>query len=53
VAASCFPRYLPVLDPEGDSWAALTGRPVEYRLRVGGGARSWLDLTVAEEERCS
>ncbi|WP_375003494.1 CocE/NonD family hydrolase [Aeromicrobium sp. CTD01-1L150] len=50
IAASCFPRWMPVIDPEGDSWTATTGAPVEYQLRVGGGARSHLDVTVTEGE---
>lgn len=49
VAASCFPRYLPVINPEGDSWSATTGPQVEYRLRTGGGADSFLQVTVADE----
>lgn len=49
VAASCFPRWMPVIDPGGDSWSAITGPQVEYRLTTGGGARSHLDLIVASE----
>ena len=46
VAASCFPRYLPVIDPETDSWEAATGPRVSYTLQSGSGEASFIDLTV-------
>ena len=49
IAASCFPRWMPVIDPGGDSWSAITGPRVEYRLISGGAAHSHLDLIVADE----
>jgi predicted acyl esterase len=47
VAASCFPRYLPVIDPETDSWEVTTGPRVTYTLTSIPGATSFIDLTVA------
>ena len=29
-----FPRYMPVIDPAGDSWTAVSGPRVEYQLRA-------------------
>lgn len=50
IAASCFPRYMPVIDPDGDSWSAVTGPQVPYRVVTGGQAQSYLSFMVAEEE---
>jgi predicted acyl esterase len=47
VAASCFPRYLPVIDPETDSWNATTGPRVGYTLQSSPGEASFIDLTFA------
>lgn len=49
VAASGFPRWMPVIDPHGDSWSAVTGPTTQYRLRLGGNAHSHLDITIADE----
>lgn len=49
VAASCFPRYLPVIDPVAGSWDALTGMPIEYWLSSGPGNPSFLELTTASD----
>jgi uncharacterized protein len=50
LAASCFPRYMPVIDPDGDSWSAVSGPRVPYRLRTGGLAESYLSFMVADEQ---
>jgi len=47
IAASCFPRYLPVIDADGDSWEALTGPRVTYTLTSGPGQQSFIDVSVA------
>ena len=46
VAASCFPRFMPLIDPDGDSWSATEGPRVEYRLSTGNVSTSYVDLTV-------
>jgi len=49
LAASCFPRYLPVIDPVTGSWAALSGPRVRYTLRTSAGLPSTIELMVATD----
>jgi putative CocE/NonD family hydrolase len=46
IAASCFPRYFPVIDPDGDSWTSLTGPKVWYRLATRDLQNSYIEIPV-------
>ncbi|MGI9136754.1 MAG: CocE/NonD family hydrolase, partial [Candidatus Nanopelagicales bacterium] len=46
VAASCFPRYFPVIDSDGDSWMALTGPKVLYTLSTDDIQDSYIEIPV-------
>jgi predicted acyl esterase len=46
IAASCFPRYFPVIDPDGDSWTSLTGPKVGYRLATRDLQNSYIEIPV-------
>jgi putative CocE/NonD family hydrolase len=46
VASSCFPRYLPIIDPGQDSWTAITGPATQVHLQTGAAAGSRLSLHV-------
>lgn len=49
LSASCFPRYLPVIDPVSGSWAAVTGPSVRYTLRTGPDSSSAIEFMTATD----
>jgi putative CocE/NonD family hydrolase len=48
LASSDFPLYLPHPGTDEDPWHAVTGRPSEQTLKVGGGAEAYVSLTIAD-----
>jgi putative CocE/NonD family hydrolase len=49
LASSDFPLYLPHPGTDENPWHAVTGRPSEQTLQVGGGSEAHMRLTIAGE----
>ena len=49
LAASCFPCYLPVIDPVTGSWDVLSGPRVRYTLKTGPGSPSTIEFMAATD----
>jgi putative CocE/NonD family hydrolase len=48
LASSDFPLYLPHPGTEEDPWRAVTGRPTEQTVWVGGGVEAFVSVTVGD-----
>jgi uncharacterized protein len=48
LASSDYPLYLPYPGTDEDPWRAVTGRPSEQTLSVGGVSEAYVSLTIAD-----